>query len=209
MRSWAWRSRPQVRGRDPAMRTVAAGSNGWTRYGQKHAWGRVYGVFRAIQMAPTFVLASRGKKKGMAGFLFPVLCLPLSSTGSSSETPVTLMEPLWALVDGGQVFAGIAWESNGWQHIGTDAFFCTFLALSPLLHHSTATRWGKKVKPRNHTTSCDPTEPDRSLAGVAGDERCKGMKYMTQTKEKASSSPWQKYRMMGKPVEGGGTGANH
>lgn len=55
------------------------------------------------------------------------------------------------------------------------------------LHHSTATRWGKKVKPRNHTTSCDPTEPDRFLAEVAGDERWEGMKYMTQAKGKASS----------------------
>lgn len=65
------------------------------------------------------------------------------------------------------------------------------------------------MKPRNHTASCDPTEPDRSLAGVAGDERCEGMKYMTQTKGKASSSPWQKDRMMGKPAEGGGTGVHH
>lgn len=32
---------------------------------------------------------------------------------------------------------------------------------------------------------------------------------MTQTKGKASSSPWQKYKMMGKPAEGGGTGVHH
>lgn len=61
---------------------------------------------------------------------------------------------------------------------------------------------GREVKPRNHTTPCDPTEPDRFLAEVGGDEGCEGIRYMTQAKGKASSSLWRKYRMMRKT--GGG-----
>lgn len=94
---------------------------------------------RIIQMAPTFLLASRGKKNEAAGFplQFCVSHLHGIALGNTCDFDGTTLTP--SRRRGGQVFSGLP---GSWQR----SLLLHFLGSSSRLQHSTTIRWGKGGK---------------------------------------------------------------